>query len=207
MSKPTYNDSVFINCPFDDDYKPILRAIVYSIYRCGFFPQTALDEDDGTELRLLKIIRKMKGCRYGIHDLSRIELNNGNFPRFNMPFELGIFFGAKYFGDNPQKRKNALILEREKYTYQQYISDLSGIDTKAHNNNPVQALKRVHSWINTASRRKTIPGEKTLQTQFEEFENVLPDLAAATGYTLDNLPFLNLLDIVQELVAKQLTTP
>lgn len=204
MSRPTYNDSVFINCPFDDNYKPILRAIVYAIYRCGFFPQTALDEDDGTELRLLKIIRKMKGCKYGIHDLSRIELNNANFPRFNMPFELGIFFGSKYFGDNQQKRKNALILEREKYTYQQYISDLSGIDTKSHDNDPGIALRRVHSWLNTVSRRKNIPGEKTLLTHFEKFEQALPDLADETGYSIDNLPFLNLLDIVQEWVAKLL---
>ena len=204
MFKPTFNDSVFINCPFDDDYKPILRAIVYAIYRCGFFPQTALDEDDGTELRLLKIIRKMKGCRYGIHDLSRIELNTANFPRFNMPFELGIFFGAKYFGGNPQNGKNALILEREKYTYQQYISDLSGIDTKTHNNDPVLALKRVHSWLNTTSRRTTIPGEKMLQTKFEEFERVLPNLLAKTGYSLEDLPFLNFLDIVQASVAERL---
>lgn len=204
MSSPTYNDSVFINCPFDEDYKPILRAIVYAIYRCGFYPQTALDEDDGTELRLLKIIRKMNSCRYGIHDLSRIELNTANFPRFNMPFELGIFFGAKFFGDNSQQRKNALILERQKYTYQQYISDLSGIDTKAHNNDPITALKRVHSWLNTASRRKTIPGEKTLQSRFEEFELVLPDLAAETGYNLENLPFLILLDFINESVTRQL---
>jgi hypothetical protein len=205
MSSPSYNDSVFINCPFDDDYKPILRAIVYAIYRCGFYPQTALDEDDGTELRLLKIIRKMKNCRYGIHDLSRIELNLADFPRFNMPFELGIFFGAKFFGDKTQTRKNALILERQKYTYQQYISDLSGVDTKAHSNDPVTALKRVHSWLNTVSRRKIIPGEKILQFQFEEFENILPDLAAQTGYYLDNLPFLNLLDIIQELIARRPT--
>jgi len=61
MSRPGYNDSVFINYPFDDDYKPILRAIVHAIYRCGFFPQSAMDEDDGTDVWLLKIIRKMRG--------------------------------------------------------------------------------------------------------------------------------------------------
>lgn len=205
MSRPGYNDSVFINCPFDDDYKPILRAIVYAIYRCGFFPQTALDEDDGTDVRLLKIIRKMKGCRYGVHDLSRIELNPVNLPRFNMPFELGVFFGAKHFGDTTQNRKNALILERDKYVYQQFISDLNGIDTKAHNNDPVTAMTRVHSWLNSASRRmKTIPGEVLLRRQFNEFNGLLPDLADETGYNLDTLPFLNLLDIVQEVVTKQL---
>lgn len=31
MSTPTYNDFVFVNCPFDGDYKPILRAIVYAL--------------------------------------------------------------------------------------------------------------------------------------------------------------------------------
>lgn len=204
MRTPGYNDSVFINCPFDDDYKPILRAIVYTIYRCGFFPQTALDEDDGTEIRLLKIFRKMKGCRYGIHDLSRIELNDANLPRFNMPFELGVFFGAKHFGDAVQNRKNALVLERDRYVYQQFISDLNGIDTKAHNNNPVMAMVRVHSWLYTASQRKrSIPGEALLRRQYNEFIALLPDLAAGTAYSVENLPFLNLLDIVQELTRKR----
>ncbi|HEV2352757.1 MAG TPA: hypothetical protein VGR89_00805 [Puia sp.] len=205
MPKPSYNDSVFINCPFDDDYREILRAIVYAVYRCGFYPQTALDEDDGTEIRLLKIIRKMRSCRYGIHDLSRIELNPSDLPRFNMPFELGIFFGAKYFGDIGQNRKNALVLERTRYTYQQFISDLNGIDTKAHNNNPVTAMLRVHSWLNTASRRKTIPGETLLRRQYDEFSALLPETAAETGYAVDDIPFLNLLDIIQEIVARQLT--
>ena len=204
MSKPSYNDSIFINCPFDDDYKPILRAIVYAIYRCGFFPQAALDEDDGTEIRLLKIIRKMGRCRYGIHDLSRIELNAVDLPRFNMPFELGIFFGAKHFGNIGQSKKNALILERTKYTYQQFISDLNGIDTKAHNNDPVMAMLRVHSWLNTASHRTTIPGETTLRQQYDKFTHLLPIAADTTGYTVDNLPFLNLLYITQEIAAKQL---
>jgi hypothetical protein len=205
MARPGYNDSVFINCPFDDDYKPILRAIVYAIYRCGFFPQTALDEDDGTDVRLFKIIRKMRACRYGVHDLSRIELNPAALPRFNMPFELGVFFGAKHFGDAQQNRKNALVLERDKYIYQQFISDLNGIDTKAHNNDPVTAMTRVHSWLNAASRRKkTIPSEPALRRQYNEFNLLLPDLAAETEYTVETLPFLNLMDIVQEVVTKQL---
>ena len=111
-----YNDSVFINCPFDEQYKPILHATVYAICRCGFTPKSARDEDDGSDNRLDKIIRKIKDCRYGIHDLSRIELNTAGFPRFNMPFELGIFFGAKNLGDKKQKGKNALVFERKKFT-------------------------------------------------------------------------------------------
>ena len=73
MKVADYNDSVFINCPFDEEYKHMFQAIVYATYRCGFFPQSALDEDNGSDNRLDKIMRKIKDCRYGIHDLSRIE--------------------------------------------------------------------------------------------------------------------------------------
>ena len=45
-------------------------------------------------------------CRYGIHDISRTELDrDSGLPRFNMPLELGIFLGAKRFGAEEQKRK------------------------------------------------------------------------------------------------------
>jgi hypothetical protein len=43
-----------------------------------------------------------------------------------------------------------------------------------------------------------------LQTKFEEFERVLPNLLAKTGYSLEDLPFLNFLDIVQASVAERL---
>ena len=203
MKVAGYNDSVFINCPFDDQYAPILRAIVYTVYRCGFFPKTALDEDDGSDNRLAKIIRKIRDSKYGIHDLSRIEPNDAFLPRFNMPFELGIFFGAKNLGDDQQKRKNALVLEKEKYGYQKFISDLNGIDTKAHNDDPEIAMKKVRDWLRTASGRKTIPGYTVLLDQFKEFTLHLPALTQALGFTVDNIPFVDFLNLVEESVTAQ----
>ncbi len=49
-----------------------------------------------------------------------------SLPRFNMPLELGIFLGAKRFGSQKQKQKNGLILDREKYRYQSFCSDIAG---------------------------------------------------------------------------------
>ena len=204
MKVAGYNDSVFINCPFDDQYVPILRAIVYTVYRCGFFPKTALDEDDGLDNRLSKIIRKIRDSRYGIHDLSRIELNVADYPRFNMPFELGIFFGASALGDDLQKRKNALVLERTKYSYQQYISDLNGIDTKAHNNEPAMAMAKVRDWLRTASGRTTIPGYAILTKQYQEFEDHLPALTEELGFTVENIPFIDFLNLVEDTVEEQI---
>jgi len=166
MAASGYNDHIFINCPFDEDYMPLLQAIIYSIYRCGFIPQCALGEDNASDIRLDKIIRCTKNCRYGIHDISRIEVNTNGFPRFNMPFELGIFFGAKQFGNKQQQNKNALIFEKTKYTYQQYISDLNGIDTKAHANNPQIVIRNIRDWLVSASKRSTIPGYNIILKEY-----------------------------------------
>ena len=113
MQTARYNDSIFINCPFDEEYAPILRDIVFTVYRCGFLPITALGEDNALDNRLQKIEALIEKCRYGIHDISRTKLNDNNLPRFNMPFELGMFFGAKRFGNKIQKNKTALIFDVE----------------------------------------------------------------------------------------------
>ena len=186
----SYNNSVFINCPFDDGFKEIFNAIVYTVYRCGFEPVSALKEDNALNNRLSKIENQIENCRFGIHDLSRTETNSSDLPRFNMPFELGIFFGAKKFGDEKQKTKVALVLERKKYLYQQFISDLNGIDTKAHNNDPKTAIKIVRDWLQSSSGRKTIDGHLTIARNYQDFiTNVLPGMVFESGLELNNLSF------------------
>lgn len=200
----SYSDFVFVNCPFDPEYTPILQAIVYTIYRCGFFPKTALAEDDGTEFRLNKIMRLIQESKYGIHDISRTEVNSEGFPRFNMPFELGVFFGAKRFGAKEQKNKNALILERNKFSYQQYISDLNGIDTKAHGNDPDIAIRKVRDWLSTASKRSGIPGHTVIQREYRQFLSNLPDVIEDNGFEPDDIPFNDFRAIVERAVKNNL---
>ena len=66
-------------------------------------------------------------CRFGVHDISRIERDAVNdLPRFNMPFELGLFLGARRFGKGDQRRKLCLVLEAERYRYQKFLSDIAG---------------------------------------------------------------------------------
>ena len=59
-SRGGYNESVFINCPFDRQYDRMLKAIIYTVFRCGFYPVTAMDEDDASEQRLDKIIQRRR---------------------------------------------------------------------------------------------------------------------------------------------------
>ena len=51
----SYQRSVFINCPFDDDYAPILRAIIFAVVDCGFAPRCALEALDASQIRIQKI--------------------------------------------------------------------------------------------------------------------------------------------------------
>lgn len=197
---PHYNDSVFINCPFDAAYTPILRALIFTIYRSGFLPITAMAEDNALENRLSKIEKYIENCKYGIHDISRIEVSGNGLPRFNMPFELGIFFGAKRFGNKAQREKNALIFDSERFRYQQFISDLNGVDIKAHSNQPSTAIRKVAEWLSTASKRTTIPGYKIIVDEYSTFEKGLPLIAEKIGFDVTDIPFNTYCLIVEEAI-------
>jgi hypothetical protein len=199
MAIAKYNQKVFINCPFDSNYTPLLHAIVFTVYRCGFLPVTALDEDDGSNDRLKKILKCIADCKYGIHDISRTELNQNKLPRFNMPFELGLFFGAKKYGSGIQKNKVALIFEKNKYSYQQYLSDLNGIDTKAHNNNPDELLKKIRDWLTTCTNT-TLPGPATIHKEYVEFLIKLPEIINQLGLDKDNLLYGDYCAIVENAI-------
>lgn len=202
--KEGYNDNVFINCPFDEIFKPLLYAIVYTVYRCGFFPLSAMSEDDGSENRLEKIYRIIAKCRYGIHDISNTTSNKDGLPRFNMPFELGLFFGAKKFGGKVHNNKKVLVFEREKYQYQKYISDLNGIDTKAHNNEEITAIRKTRDWLKTATGRTTIPGDETIVLEYLDFKRDLPEVARLAGFNIDNILFNDYCEIVEEGIKERL---
>jgi hypothetical protein len=45
--------------------------------------------------------------------------------------ELSLFLGAKHYGNRQQKSKRALILNREQYRYQRFISDIAGASSSS----------------------------------------------------------------------------
>jgi hypothetical protein len=119
---------VFINCPFDAQYQDLFEAITFAVFDCGFRPRCAREADDGSQVRITKIFDIIESCKFGIHDLSRTETDpQSNLPRFNMPLELGIFLGSKRFGRGRQRQKICLILDREQFRYQKFISDIAGL--------------------------------------------------------------------------------
>jgi hypothetical protein len=79
--------NVFINCPFDNKYFPLLKPLLFTIIYLDLVPKISETSDSG-QIRLNKIKELMSESKYSIHDLSRMEpLKENDFPRFNMPFE------------------------------------------------------------------------------------------------------------------------
>ena len=93
-----FNDNVFVNCPFDDEYLPLLRPLLFTVIDLGFTPRIALERLDSGRPRFQKIVALIKQSKYAIHDLSRIQSSKvGEFYRLNMPFELGLDVGCSLF--------------------------------------------------------------------------------------------------------------
>jgi hypothetical protein len=180
---PVYDTSVFINCPYDRKYLPLFRAIVFAVHDCGFVARAAAASEDSSEVRITKIVEMTRGSRYGIHDISRIELSRGTgYPRFNMPLELGIFLGAKEFGDSDQQRKECLVLDREPRRYQAFVSDLAGQDIRSHGDGEHGAIEAIRNFFSTKQPGRILPGPSRMTARYDAFKAALP--AAARKYHL-----------------------
>jgi hypothetical protein len=189
VSKPAYGDSVFINCPFDTEYGALLDAIVFAVHDCGYVARSSLERQDASQIRLQHIERLISECRFGIHDISRTEVDpDSKLPRFNMPLELGLFLGAKRFGDGRQRKKVCLILDTEKYRYQQFCSDIAGQDPSAHGGDPEQAIRAVRDWLRSHSA-VALPGGGLIVKRYAQFRTALPQLCKNTGLETTRLIF------------------
>lgn len=119
---------------------------------------------------------------YAIHDLSRTELDNRNLlPRFNMPFELGLDLGCRWYGSKKQQTKSLLVLDKKRYRFQKFISDVSGQDPRAHNGSPARAVEVVRDWLTTEAKLNDIPGGTYIWKRYgDEFQSELRKICRKT---------------------------
>jgi hypothetical protein len=200
-----FGRSVFINCPFDATYRPLFRALVFTVCDAGFHARCALEADDSGEVRLDKILKIIRACRLSIHDISRTELDaSSKLPRFNMPFELGLDLGARKYGGPPLQGKVLLVLDRERYRFQKFISDIAGQDIKAHDGKPAEIVHVVRDWLRTSGRAKAgVPGQREIARRLAVFEKDLPRLCERLGVEIESLIFVELNKLILEFLKEQ----
>lgn len=168
---------MFINCPFDEAYRGCFEALLFAITVSGYEVRCALEDDDAANIRFDKLRRLIRESGRTIHDLSRVELGDNDLPRFNMPFELGLAMGAKYFGSKAQRRNSALIMVREPYWLPSYLSDLAGNDPAPHGGDAHAVLRLVRRYLHTTPGGKLLPGPASYISGFTKFKADLPGIA------------------------------
>jgi len=180
---------IFINCPFDEEYRPLFQALVFVIADCGFRARCALEILDSGETRADKLRRLIRESPYGIHDISRTEPDKGSgLPRFNMPFELGLDVGCRFFSSHPRERaKRILVLGKQRYEYQQYLSDIAGQDIQAHHGNPDDLINVVRAWLQRDGAGAALPGAAVITRRYEQFRGDLPNILAELHLGPDDL--------------------
>jgi hypothetical protein len=200
MTPSDYDHSVFVNCPLDEEYRYLFEAVVFAIQDCGYITRCALEVDDASEVRIDKIAKIIGECRFGLHDISRTGADSAtSLPRFNMPFELGLFFGAKRFGRAEQRLKTCLILDVERYRYQKFISDIAGQDIAAHSGDSGTAIRIVRDWLSSATPKSIlIPGGRAIGLRYLAFREELPSLCENVHLSVDELTFKDYLAQVEE---------
>jgi len=194
-----YEASVFINCPFDSHFQPLFEAILFTVYKCGLKPRCALEHDDAGETRIDKINSIIYDCKYGIHDISRTELDSfNNLPRFNMPLELGLFLGCKKFAKGKSSEKITIIFDSEKYRYMQFISDIAGQDIKTHKNNPKTLIQNLRSGFNT-NLGGGLPGATAIYNDYKAYQSLKPEIKKFLNlHDDDELTYSDHVQIIQQ---------
>jgi hypothetical protein len=194
MSQPAnYLNNVFINCPFDKAYHSFFEAIIFVIHDCGFVARCAREEDDSGNVRIIKIMKIIDDCKYGIHDISKADLDAvSGLARFNMPLELGLFMGAQRYAQlkHYNRDKKLLIMDAEQFRYQQFISDLAGQDIIAHNQSIPTVINHIRNFLFNHANRTSIAGGAYIAGRFDTFLAALPAFCNTLHWDRDNLTFL-----------------
>ena len=194
-----YARQVFLNCPFDKEYLPLFEAIIFAVLAAGFVIRCSKEMDDAGETRIGKILEIIRQSRFGIHDISRVELDAvNNLPRFNMPLELGLFLGAKSYSTvRKQQDKRCLILDTDPYRYQKFISDIAGQDIRSHGGLYENAIGEVRSWLATVNKRP-LPGKVELVNTYKEFRSDLPKILGGLKLKEEEMQFTDYVNICSE---------
>jgi hypothetical protein len=189
MSSETddFERSIFINCPFDKDYEPILQAVLFCVVLLGFVPRLATERNDGAENRLFKIIGLIEESRFSIHDLSRCQAKRkGEHYRLNMPFELGLDYGCRQFKAGETSRKSILILEEQRYRFQAAISDLAGCDIEPHSGDFQKAVRKVRNWL-VSEAGVAAPGASLICGKYADFQEWYYERQLEAGFSEEDI--------------------
>lgn len=196
-----FDKNVFVNCPFDVKYLPLLRPLLFTVIYLGLTPRIALEAIDSGELRLNKIVELIRESKYSIHDLSRSEAAVvGELYRLNMPFELGVDFGCRIFGKPRHRDKRTLVLEAKPHRYKASISDLAGADIECHEDEPYKVIGVVRNWLKNVCLAQAA-GPALISSAFTDFMADNFDALTQLGFSPQDIELLPVGELIERMTA------
>lgn len=146
---PDSKKSVFINCPYDNEYELYQDAIFFTVIACGFIPRSAKESGKASVSRMERILHALYTSTYSIHDLSRYcGTGEDLLARFNMPLELGLAISSRHLGKKSPVH-DWLVIVPENAPYSHYISDLAGYDLQRYGDDVISLIRSVFAWLMT----------------------------------------------------------
>jgi hypothetical protein len=105
----------------------------------------------------------------------------------------------------PHSNKSCLVLDRGKYRYQEFISDIVGQDISAHGDEPERAIKAVRDWL-AVSKAGFVrpPGGAAISKRLSKFMRELPAICAKAELQLDELTFVEYADMASTWLKREL---
>ncbi len=106
-----------------------------------------------------------------------------------MPLELGLDLGCWRYGSGQLGDKRLLIMDRNPYRYQKFISDIAGHDIVSHSNSIGKIICHIRDWLSAESRSSKIAGGGYILGRYRDFRRELPALCTAVKLNREKLTF------------------
>ena len=98
-----------------------------------------------------------------------------------------------------------MILDRESYRFQEFLSDIAGQDVEGHNNDSSIIVNKVRDFLDNAmsGSNQPLPSGEIIQRDFKCFNADLTALSVSIDLTESTLSFKNYVWIVAEFLAEK----
>lgn len=164
---------VFINCPYDIDYKLFQFRLVFVLLWFDYDPILSSDSQNKTSSRFEKIKQEILNSDISIHDLSRSvcafkqDKKKPEYYRHNMPLELGYALACADLDIN--KNKKILILGKNRSEIEIAASDIVSFDVAFYHNESYQFVKAIRDFLIEVSGDVELENAELLESFFIDF--------------------------------------
>lgn len=109
-----------------------------------------------------------------------------------MPFELGLYIEAMRFATSSNPGRQCLVMDRERYRYQKFLSDIAGQDIVEHRNRINSIVQHVRDFLRSCTEKHSIPAGLEILKDYRAFGHELPDLCRKRRLEARSLDYTDL---------------